>query len=112
MGSDWKTPLLVCAKCLDERYNDVEISLTHRYIPTNFGVILDIPLNIFTPNERMIVIGFEELRNVAHPCFDVLKSLGLKDMGHVSMHSGNGGGGEVIVEDTESRDRLVIKSTL
>ena len=81
-------------------------NLTHRLISTNFGMILDIPLNIFSPNDWVIIVRFEELRHIARPCFNSLESLVTEDAGQVSMDGGNSGGGKVVVEDPECRDHL------
>ena len=56
MGLDWKTPLLVCFVYFRFRANQHRIGLTYHLIPANFGVILDVPLNILTPNDRVIVV--------------------------------------------------------
>ena len=56
MGSDWKTPLLVCIECFNEDRYDMETSLTYRLISANFGVVLDIPLDVLPPDDGVIVI--------------------------------------------------------
>jgi len=40
---------------MEDRYN-METGLTYGLISTDFGVVLDIPLNVFPPNDWMIVI--------------------------------------------------------
>jgi len=47
---------------------------------------------------------------VACPCFNGKEPLASEDMGHVSVCGGNGGGSEVIAEDTERCDRLTMES--
>jgi len=73
-------------------------------------VVLDIPLNIFPPNDQVIFVRFEELCDVIRPCLNATESLALENTGQVSMHGSNGSSSKLVMEDTECCDRLPIKS--
>ena len=74
---------------------------TDRLISADFRVVLDISLNIFSPNDWVVIIRFEELCNVTCPRFDSVKSLAAEDVGHVAMDGNNGSSSKVIAEDSE-----------
>jgi len=69
-------------------------------------VVLDVPLNVLAPYDWVIVVRFEQLRDIFHPCFNIEESLATENVGHVSMHGNNGSASEVVAEDTECGDRL------
>ena len=86
------------------------MSLTNRLVSTNLGMVLDIPLGVLLPNDRVIILFTEESRNITCPCFDGLKILVTEDTGQVSMDGQNGSTGKVVTEDSKRRDRLWIPS--
>ena len=83
-----------------------ETNLTYRLVSTNLGVVSNVAFNIFPPDDWVVVIRFEELRNVFGPCLDGMKPILAKDAVQVSLDSNNGGGGKVVTEDPERRDGL------
>jgi len=85
-------------------------NLTYRLISTNFGVVLNVTLNILPPDDRVIIIRFEELCNVFGPCLNGLKPFLAEGTGQVSLDGNDGGGGKVVTENPERRDGLVIMS--
>ena len=64
-------------------------------------MVLDISLNILPPNDRVIIVQFEESRNISGPRFNSFESLAAEDVGHLSMNGSDGGSSEVIMEDPE-----------
>ena len=79
----------------------METMFTDRLISSNFGVILDISLDIFSPNDWVVVIRFEELCDISCPRLNSVKSLAAEDTRHVPMDGSDGSDSKVIAEDSK-----------
>ena len=73
-------------------------------------MVLNVAFDILTPDDRVIVIRFEELRNVFGPRLDGLKPILAEDTGQVSLDSNDSGGGKVVTKNPKRRDSLPIMS--
>jgi hypothetical protein len=74
---------------------------TYRLVSANFGMILDVTLDILSPNDRMIVLRLEKFSDVFGPRFKSVKSFLAEYTGQVLLDGSNGGRGEVVTKDSE-----------
>ena len=70
-------------------------------ISADFRMILNVTLDILPPDDRMVGVGFEELRDVFRPCFDGIEPFLAEKISQVSLDSGDGGRSETVPEDPE-----------
>lgn len=87
-----------------------KISLAHRLVSADLRMVLNVAFNILPPDDRVIVVRFEELRNIFSPCVNGLKPFLAEDIGEVSLNSNDGSSSEMVAEDPERRDSLPMVS--
>ena len=71
----------------------------YRLISAEFRMILNVTLNILPPDDRMIVVRFEESHDVFRPCFDGIEPFLAEKISQVLLDSGDGGRSETVPED-------------
>jgi hypothetical protein len=74
---------------------------TYRLVSANFGMILDVALDILSPNDRMIIFRLEKFSNVFGPRFKSVNSFLAEYTGQVLLDGSNGGRGKVVTKDSE-----------
>lgn len=79
----------------------------YRLVSPNFRVIFDITLNVLPPDDRMIFLRFEELRNIFGPRLDCIEPFLAEYAGQVSLDSSDGSRSEVVTKNPECRGGLM-----
>ena len=80
---------------------DAMYEITYRLVSANFRMILDITLNILSPDDRVISVRSEELHNVSGPRFDGIEPFLAKYIRCVALDGNDGGRGEMVTEDSK-----------
>lgn len=78
--------------------------MTHRFVSTNFRVVLNVTFNILSPNNGVVVFRFKKLINVLGPRFNSLDPF--KDDRHIFLDGKNSNSSKVVAKDTKRRDCL------
>jgi hypothetical protein len=86
--------------------------ITYRFVSSDFRVVRDVALDILAPDDRMILVGFEELRDILSSRIKSIEPLLAEHIGEVLLYGHNGSGSEVIVEDPDSRECLATASAV
>ena len=73
-------------------------------------MIWDVALNMLVPDDWVVFVGFEELRNVRGPRIEMIKFLLAKYGGEMSLNGCDSSRSDVVAEDPQRRDGLVTMS--
>lgn len=70
-------------------------------------MILNIALNILPPDDRIVFLRFELLRDVVRPPFNCVEPVLAEHTGHMSLDGNNGGGSDIVPEARKRCDGLM-----
>jgi len=73
----------------------------YRLVSANFSVVLDISFGVLAPDDRVIFVRFEELRNVISSPFNSIEPFLAEYTRHILLDGGDGGGAKSIPEEPE-----------
>ena len=84
--------------------------ITYRFVSADFGVVWNVALNILAPDDWVVFVRFEKLRNVFSSRINIIKSLLAKYTGEMSLNGCDCSGSNVVAKDPKRRDGLVTAS--
>src|ERR1700679_2316644 len=107
MGSDWKTPCLVCRNSQGGRegYGN---RVTYNLVSTKGSMVRNLSLNILAPDDGMLLGGCKEFCNIPSSGLNGVESLLLEHTREVLLNSGDGSGCKVVPKDPKCRVGLVV----
>lgn len=73
--------------------------VAYRFVSTDFGVVRNVALNILAPDDWVVFVRFEELRNVRGSRINIIEFLLAKYTGEMSLDSHDGSRSDVVAKD-------------
>jgi len=75
-------------------------------VSADLRMVLNVALDVLTPDDRVIIIRVKELHDIFSPSFNGVKPFLAKDIGQVSLDRDNCGSGDVVTENPKRGDGL------
>ena len=79
----------------------MEKHIAYCFVSSNFRVIWDVSLDIFPPDDWVILLQPEESHNIFSPCFKGIEPFLVEDVWQMTLDSGDSISGNMVAEDTE-----------